>query len=149
VTDEGPKLVEYNIRFGDPDSQVVLLRLTSDLTALLASAAAGALSGEPTYADDAAVLVVAAADGYPSGPRLGDPIEGLHAARAVDGASVLCAGVDVDADDHLVTAGGRVLDIVGRGPDVMAARAVAYEALRHLSWRGLHHRTDIAGEIHA
>ena len=68
VTDEGPKLVEYNVRFGDPDSQVVLLRLTSDLTALLASAAAGALSSEPTYADDAAVLVVAAAEGYPSSP---------------------------------------------------------------------------------
>jgi phosphoribosylamine--glycine ligase len=146
VTDEGPKLVEYNIRFGDPDSQVVLLRLTSDLTALLADAAAGALVDAPTHADDAAVLVVAAAEGYPTAPRTGDVIEGLDAARAVAGASVHCAGVAVDERGRLVTAGGRVLNVIGRGPDVPAARRVAYEALAHLSWPGLHHRTDIAGE---
>jgi phosphoribosylamine--glycine ligase len=146
VTAEGPKLVEYNIRFGDPDSQVVLLRLTSDLTALLADAAAGALVDAPTHADDAAVLVVAAAEGYPTAPRTGDVIEGLDAARAVAGASVHCAGVAVDERGRLVTAGGRVLNVIGRGPDVPAARRVAYEALAHLSWPGLHHRTDIAGE---
>jgi phosphoribosylamine--glycine ligase len=146
VTAEGPKLVEYNIRFGDPDSQVVLLRLTSDLTALLADAAAGALVDAPTHADDAAVLVVAAAEGYPTAPRTGDVIEGLDAARADAGASVHCAGVAVDERGRLVTAGGRVLNVIGRGPDVPAARRVAYEALAHLSWPGLHHRTDIAGE---
>lgn len=149
VTAEGPKLLEYNVRFGDPDSQVVLLRMTSDLTALLASAARGELDGEPAYADDAAVLVVAASEGYPSSPRTGDVIEGLEAARAVDGATVLCAGVARDADGRLVTAGGRVLNVVGRGPDLAAARAAAYESLRHLAWPGMHHRTDIAGEINA
>ncbi len=147
VTDDGPKLVEYNIRFGDPDSQVVLLRLTSDLTALLAAAAAGALDGTPSHAPDAAVLVVAAAEGYPVAPRTGDRIEGLDAARAVPGASVHCAGVALDADGHLVTAGGRVLNVVGRGPDLATARAVAYQSLGHLSWPGLHHRTDIAEEV--
>jgi phosphoribosylamine---glycine ligase len=149
ITPQGPKLVEYNVRFGDPDSQVVLLRLTSDLTALLASAANGRLAGEPTYDDGAAVLVVAAAEGYPSSPRTGDPIEGLEAARAVPGATVHCAGVAVDAEGRLVTAGGRVLDVIGRGPDLAAARATAYDALHHLRWPGLHHRTDIAGEISA
>jgi phosphoribosylamine--glycine ligase len=90
--------------------------------------------------------VVAAAEGYPTAPRTGDVIEGLDAARADAGASVHCAGVAVDERGRLVTAGGRVLNVIGRGPDVPAARRVAYEALAHLSWPGLHHRTDIAGE---
>ncbi|MFZ6004397.1 MAG: phosphoribosylamine--glycine ligase [Actinomycetota bacterium] len=144
LTPEGPKLVEYNVRFGDPDGQVVLMRLTSDLTELLASAAAGELAGQPTHDDDAMVLVVAAAEGYPSSPRTGDVIEGLEAARQVPGATVLCAGVGAGDEGRLVTAGGRVIDVVGRGPDIATARAVAYEALSHVRWPGLHHRTDIA-----
>jgi len=147
LTPDGPRLVEYNVRFGDPDSQPVLVRLTSDLTALLASAAAGELAGSTTYADDAAVLVVAAAEGYPVAPRTGDRIEGLDAARAVPGASVYCAGVGIDDSGHLLTAGGRVLNVIGRGPDVAAARAVAYATLEELRWPGMHHRTDIAQEI--
>jgi phosphoribosylamine--glycine ligase len=149
LTPEGPKLVEFNVRFGDPDSQVVLLRLTSDLAALLASAARGSIDQTPTYAKDAAVLVVAAAEGYPTAVRTGDPIEGLEQARAVDGVSVLCAGVASGEDGGLVTAGGRVLEIVGRGPDLSTARSRAYEALGHLRWPGLSHRTDIAREVHA
>ena len=144
LTADGARLVEYNVRFGDPDSQVVLLRLTSDLAALLAEAAAGALSSTPTYADDAAVLVVAAAEGYPTDVRTGDRIEGLDAARSVPDASVYAAGVTAGEDGALLTGGGRVLDVVGRGPDVAAARARAYEALGHLRWPGLHHRGDIA-----
>ena len=144
LTSDGPKLVEYNIRFGDPDSQVVLLRLTSDLAGLLAEAAAGRLCSDPTYADDAAVLVVAAAEGYPGAPRTGDRIEGLDAARAVPGATVHCAGVQLDDDGHLATAGGRVLNVIGTGPDLAAARSSAYEAIARLRWPGLHHRTDIA-----
>jgi len=147
LTPEGPKLVEYNVRFGDPDSQVVLLRLTSDLTAMLASAAAGALEGEPAYDDDAAVLIVAAAEGYPVASRLGDRIEGLDAARGVPGSSVHCAGVIADEGGALATNGGRVLNVIGRGHDVPTARSVAYEALGHLRWPGIHHRNDIAGEI--
>jgi phosphoribosylamine--glycine ligase len=146
LTADGPKLVEYNVRFGDPDSQVVLVRLTSDLVALLASAADGQLSGEPTYADDAAVLVVAAAEGYPTAPRTGDAIAGLEEARAVPHASVHCAGVRADEVGRLVTGGGRVLNVVGRGRDVAAARDVAYASLAHLSWPGMHHRADIAAD---
>lgn len=146
LTPDGPKLIEYNIRFGDPDSQVVLLRLTSELADLLAAAAAGDLpSAAPvTSAEEALVLVVLASEGYPASPRTGDRIQGLDAARAVEGVEVLCAGVARDADGRLVTAGGRVLDIVGRGPDTATARARAYEAAGHISWPGMHHRTDIA-----
>lgn len=144
VTPEGPKLIEYNIRFGDPDSQVVLLRLTSDLAALLASAATGDVHDDVAYDDGAAVLVVAASEGYPVAPRTGDRIDGLDAAVKVPRASVLCAGVAADDSGALVTAGGRVLNVIGRGRDVEAARRTAYEALGHLSWPGMHHRTDIA-----
>ncbi|MCU1453339.1 MAG: purD, partial [Acidimicrobiales bacterium] len=144
LTADGPKLIEYNVRFGDPDSQPVLLRLTSDLVELLVAAADGDLSAAapPTFADDVAVLVVATSEGYPTAPRTGDVIEGMARAAAVSGATVLAAGVARDPDGRLVTAGGRVLDIVGRGPDAHAARANAYEALAHISWPGLHHRTD-------
>jgi phosphoribosylamine--glycine ligase len=150
LTDEGPKLLEYNVRFGDPDSQPVLLRLTSDLGDLLVAAADGDLGSvpAPTFSDDAVVLVVAAAEGYPTSPRAGDPIDGIDAARAVEGATVLCAGVAADPErpGGLITAGGRVLDGIGRGPDAAPARARAYEALGHVSWRGMHHRNDIAAD---
>ena len=149
VTDEGPALVEYNVRFGDPDGQVVLLRIVSDLTALLASAAAGDLDGEVVYDDGAAVLVVAAAEGYPISPRTGDRIAGVEQARAVEGATVLLASVGEGDGGALTTAGGRVVDVVGQGPDLGAARTVAYQSLGHLSWPGLHHRTDIASEVTA
>lgn len=146
LTPDGPKLVEYNVRFGDPDSQVVLLRLTGDLAALLAEAAAGTLVSVVADDGEAAVLVVAAAEGYPAAPRTGDVIEGLDAARAT-GATVVCAGVAADAAGRLVTNGGRVLDVIGRGPDLSTARANAYASLAHLSWTGMHHRTDIAREV--
>lgn len=145
ITPQGPKLVEYNVRLGDPDGQVSVLRVTSDLAALLAEAADGKLRSSVTTTDDAAVVVVAASEGYPASPRTGDVIEGLAAARAVRGATILCAGVAAGAAGGLVTAGGRVLDVVGQGPDVASARARAYEALSHISWPGLHHRTDIGG----
>jgi phosphoribosylamine--glycine ligase len=147
LTADGPKLVEFNIRFGDPDSQVVLLRLTTDLAALLAGAAAGSIEVEPTYDDGAAVLVVAAAEGYPGTPRAGDVIDGLDDARAVEGVTVLCAGVATGEGGRLVTAGGRVLEVVGRGADLPTARSRAYEALGHLRWPGAFHRTDIASEV--
>jgi phosphoribosylamine--glycine ligase len=147
ITPDGPRLVEYNIRFGDPDSQVVLLRLSTDLAALLAGAAAGHIDVEPEYEDEVAVLVVAAAEGYPAEVRSGDPITGLETAREVEGVTVLCAGVAADDDGTLITAGGRVLDVIGRGPDLATARSRAYEAVGHLRWPGAFHRTDIANEV--
>jgi phosphoribosylamine--glycine ligase len=146
LTPDGPKLLEYNVRFGDPDSQVVLLRLTSDLAELLCAAADGDLSAvpEPEFADDFAVLVVAASEGYPATPRSGDRIVGLEAARQVPSVTVLGAGVDVDDAGSLISKGGRVINVVGRGSDVSTARGRAYEAISHIDWPGMHHRTDIA-----
>jgi len=143
LTADGPKVLEYNVRFGDPEAQVVLPRLTSDLTALLAGAAAGRVDGTPTFADDAAITVVCATEGYPVSPRTGDAIVGLDEARTVPGVTVYCAGVGAGADGSLVTAGGRVLAVTGRGADVAEARRRAYDAVGRLSWPGSHHRTDI------
>lgn len=145
LTADGPRILEYNVRFGDPECQVVVPRLDSDLAALLAGAAAGRIEGPPVFSDDAMVTVVCAAEGYPTAPRTGDPITGLEEARAVPGASVYCAGVAAGPDGGLVTAGGRVLDVCGRGPTVADARAAAYRAVSMVDWPGMQHRGDIAG----
>jgi phosphoribosylamine--glycine ligase len=147
LTPDGPKLVEYNVRFGDPEAQVVLPRVGTDLTELLAAAAAGDLTSAaaPTVVDEAAVLVVLAAEGYPSSPRIGDPINGLDEVAGMEGVTVFHAAVG-ELEGRLVTAGGRVLDIVGTGPDLATARTRAYDAVSRISWFGMHHRSDIAKE---
>ena len=151
LTPDGPKVIEYNVRFGDPEAQVVLPRMRSDLADLLARAASGALGDEvPTFVDDAAVTVVCAVEGYPRSPRVGDPIEGLDLAARVEGVSIFCAGVaradggSVGEAGPLVTAGGRVLDVTAIGPDIATARSRAYQAVACLSWPGMHVRSDIA-----
>ncbi len=141
LTADGFKVLEYNVRFGDPEAQVVLPRLDCDLAQLLAEAAAGRLESEPSFVDDAAVTVVLAAQGYPSSPRTGDVIAGLDAARALPGVEVFCAGVG----PGMTTAGGRVLSITGTGPTLDAARSRAYAAVAEISWPGMQFRTDIAG----
>jgi phosphoribosylamine--glycine ligase len=143
LTPEGPKVLEYNVRFGDPESQVVLPRLESSLLELLGQAADGDLRAAPVFAADALLTVVCAAEGYPASPRTGDPIDGLDEARQVEGVTVYCAGVGTDDAGRLVTAGGRVLNVVGRGPDLGAARRCAAAGVAALSWPGMHHRTDI------
>jgi phosphoribosylamine--glycine ligase len=143
LTADGPYVLEYNVRFGDPETQVIVPRLDDDLAALLAQAAAGDLCTSPTVAPDAAVTVVAATEGYPVHPRTGDVIKGLDAAQAVEGVTVYCAGVAADADGRLVTAGGRVLAVTGTGARLDVARTRAYDGIGRLSWVGLHHRSDI------
>ncbi len=143
LTAEGPKLIEYNVRFGDPETQVVVPRLSSDLAELLAQAAAGAIVDEPTFVDDAMVTVVCAAEGYPASPRKGDAISGIDDARALDGVEVFCAGVAA-ADGALVTNGGRVLNVCGSGSTIAEARARAYEGVARISWDGKFTRSDIA-----
>lgn len=149
LTPAGPRLLEFNVRFGDPEAQVTLPRIENDLALLLAGAAAGELSGEVVVSDDAMVCVVCAAEGYPSDPRAGDLIIGIERARAMPGVTVFCAGVG-HCDDpsvppgSLVTAGGRVLNVCGRGLDVATARRRAYEAVHCLSWPGMTYRSDIA-----
>ena len=144
LTAEGPRLIEYNVRFGDPETQVVLPRFDSDLAALLAQAAAGELADEPTFSDDHTVTVVCAAQGYPAGPRSGDVITGVDRARSIDGVSVYFAGVGTDADGALVTAGGRVLNVCGRGATLAQARERAYRGVAEVAWDGMFHRGDIA-----
>ena len=148
LTADGPKVLEYNARFGDPEAQVVLPRMTSDLAALLAEAAAGALRSAPTFGSDAAVTVVAASEGYPVAPkhRRRDRGSGPGAGRA-EGARVYCAGVGSDAEGRLITAGGRVLAVTGLGPTVADARDRAYAAVRLVSWPGMVVRSDIAADV--
>ena len=145
LTAEGPKVLEYNVRFGDPETQVVVPRLEGDLAGLLAEAAAGDLRTEPTFTADAAVTVVLAAEGYPVSPRTGDRIEGVEAAAALPGVSVFCAGVARDGDGGLTTAGGRVLNVTALGPDLEQARRRAYAGVDEISWPGMQFRHDIAG----
>ncbi len=144
LTAAGPKILEYNVRFGDPECQVVVPRLASDLAQLLAEAAEGRIRSEPRFTDEAQVTVVLASEGYPSSPRTGDPIDGIDAASALDGVDVYCAGVGRDDAGRLVTAGGRVLNVTGRGPTIAVARERAYAGVDLISWPGMQHRTDIA-----
>ncbi len=146
LTAAGVRVVEFNARFGDPETQVVLDRLATPLAGLLAAAAGGSLAAAPRlrWAGGAAVTVVIAAEGYPGQPAPGDEITGIEAAGRVPGAYVLHAGTQTDGAGHLMSAGGRVLNVVGTGPDVAAARAVAYQAAGQIKMRGGWYRTDIA-----
>ncbi|MGH9211162.1 MAG: phosphoribosylamine--glycine ligase [Acidimicrobiales bacterium] len=149
LTPEGPRLLEYNVRFGDPEAQVVLPRLDPDqcdLLELLGECASGHLHSEPVFVADAAVTVVLATDGYPASPRTGDVIEGIDKARDA-GATVFCAGVGSDGSGRLVTSGGRVVNVTGFGPDLDAARDRAYTAVACIAWPGVHYRTDIARDV--
>jgi len=145
LTPTGPKVLEFNVRFGDPETQVVLPRLEGDLCALLAEAAAGALVTTPRFRPDPAVCVVLASEGYPEHPRTGDRIAGLAEAAAVDGVTVFHAGTADDPDGSgVVTAGGRVLGVTALGPTLDEARTRAYAGVAAISWPGMQHRGDIA-----
>ena len=146
LTPDGPKVIEYNVRFGDPETQVVVPRLASSLTDLLAEAADGSIRHAPSFVDDAAVTVVCASEHYPASPRTGDRIDGLDAASAIEGVTVFCAGVRPAGDrgSALATAGGRVLDVTALGATLAVARDRAYRAVRAISWPGMHYRDDIA-----
>jgi phosphoribosylamine--glycine ligase len=144
LTPAGPRVIEFNARFGDPETQVVLARLRSPLGVLLRSAAEGTLDELPplVWRDDAAVAVVVASEDYPAMPKTGDPIGGLP--EGDDRSYVLHAGTARDDSGALVSAGGRVLSAVGLGADLEAARAAAYNVVEGVRLRGAHHRTDIA-----
>jgi len=146
LTEAGPKLLEYNIRFGDPEAQVVLPRIEGDVTALLLQAASGALIEPPELSSDAMVTVVLASERYPGSPRTGDKIEGIEQAEAIGGVEIFCAGVG-EVAGSLVTAGGRVLNITGRAATVAEARALAYEACALVEWPGIVMRRDIATRV--
>ena len=146
-TPAGPKLVEYNIRFGDPECQVVLPRLTSDLAELLHAAAVGSPLPDPKFSDDACVGVVLSVEGYPTSTRTGDVITGLDEAGRVNSVTIFHAGTESGPNDTFVTAGGRVLDVVATGTTVADARARAYEAAAKIEWPGVYCRGDIAARM--
>ena len=151
LTPSGPKVLEFNVRFGDPETQVVLPRYDGDLCALLAEVAAGALVTTPRFIPDPAVCVVLASEGYPEAPRTGDPIRGLDEAGALPGVTVLHAGTargDED-DDGVITSGGRVLGVTALGGTLAEARARAYAGVAAIDWPGMQHRTDIARDAAA
>ena len=142
LTADGPKVLEYNVRFGDPECQVVLPRLDGDLGELcLASASGGAL--EARFVPDACVTVVLASEGYPVKTRTGDVIAGLDDAASQPGVTVFHAATAHQGDD-VVTAGGRVLDVTALGGTIAEARERAYDAVGRISWPGMQYRTDIA-----
>jgi len=140
LTSRGLRVVEFNARFGDPETQVVLPLLETPLAGLLHAAATGSLAEHPPlrWRSGAAVTVVVAAPGYPEAPRTGSPITGA------DGEGVLHAGTAVSADGSVVSAGGRVLSVVGLGEDLAAARQAAYERVAGVRLTDAHWRTDIA-----
>ena len=162
MTSRGIRVVEFNVRFGDPETQAVLERLESPLAPLLHAAATGTLSKipAPVWSDDAAVTVVMASGGYPGQADTGHEITGIEAAEALDGVHVIHAGTSEEITDDpadvaagccgfeptlaLVNSGGRVLDVVARAATVERARQRAYEAVGLIRFQGEHHRTDIA-----
>ena len=145
LTGRGLRVVEFNARFGDPETQALLQRLESPLGTLLMAAATGRLDevDPPRWRGGAAVAVVVAAHGYPEGPRTGDAITGIEDADALDGVDVIHAGT-ARTDEGLVTAGGRVLAVTAVGADVADARERAYAGVGCIDIDGAHHRTDIA-----
>lgn len=147
LTSRGVRVVEFNARFGDPETQAVLARLRTPLAGLLRAAAQGRLAAFPSlvWSDDAAVTVVLAARDYPAKPRTGDVITGLDEADAVSAdAYVLHAGTKLDDSGRVLSAGGRVLCVTAVGADLTAARDRAYEAIRRIGLDGAHYRGDIA-----
>jgi phosphoribosylamine--glycine ligase len=145
LTARGVRVIEFNARFGDPETQSILSLLKTPLSALLHGAATGSLAevGLPQWQDASSVTVVVAAENYPESPVKGDVIHGIDAANALDGVDVIHAGT-AEVDGRLVTAGGRVLSVTAIGADLAEARTRAYAGVDLIDIRGAHHRTDIA-----
>jgi phosphoribosylamine--glycine ligase len=147
MTDEGPMVLEYNARFGDPEAQILVPLLQSDLLDEMAAIAEGSLAhGELDWHDGCSVGVVACSEGYPGTPEIDRKIKGIDAAQEMDGVDVFHAGTRKAPRKTVLTAGGRVLAVVAQGPNRAAARALAYEALEKIQFEGMHFRNDIAAE---
>lgn len=143
LTKDGPKIVEFNIRFGDPETQVVVPRVKNDLAQILFEAASGRIETEPEFIPEAMVTVVLAAEGYPLSPRTGAVIEGADRPLP-KGVQLFHAGTKRSDTGELVVGGGRVLNISAKGADLSEARARAYSALSLVSFKNMQYRKDIA-----
>ena len=148
LTEGGVKVIEFNARFGDPETQVVLPRLIDPLSELLLAAASGNLESHsrPRFADEAAVTVVVASEGYPQTPLTGRPLTGLDAAAALDGVHLAHAAT-AESAEGLVATGGRVLNVVAMGSTFAEARDRVYRAVAEIGLEGGQHRTDIAARV--
>lgn len=148
LTRDGIRVIEFNARFGDPETQVVLPRLVTPLSGLLFAAASGELGGmpRPEFSDDVAVTVVLASEGYPDTPHTGRTISGIETALAIHGVSVAHAATAL-SDGRLVATGGRVLSVVATGSDFVEARSRAYLALEAIDLEGGQYRSDIAARV--
>ncbi|MCU1507525.1 MAG: phosphoribosylamine--glycine ligase [Microbacteriaceae bacterium] len=148
LTENGIRVIEFNARFGDPETQVVLPRLITPLSGLLFAAATGGLGSlpRPEFSDDVAVTVVLASEGYPETPITGRIISGVDTALAIHGVSVAHAAT-AKSGDNLVATGGRILSVVATGTDFIEARSRAYLALEAIELDGGHYRTDIAARV--
>jgi phosphoribosylamine--glycine ligase len=149
LTPGGPRVLEYNVRFGDPEAQAVLPRVDDDLAEWLRAAAQGGLpaEGAPSVSADACVTVVIASQGYPTAPVTGARINGVERAASLPRVRVYHAGTALGPGGQLVTAGGRVLAVTGRAPGLAAARAAAYAGVAEISIDGAVVRRDIAGAL--
>jgi phosphoribosylamine--glycine ligase len=144
LTDDGPRVLEYNVRFGDPETQAILVRLRSDLCSIFDSVACGGLGQVSVeWADDPSACVVLAVRGYPEKPETGARIEGLEAAEGVEGVRIFHAGTRRADDGSLLTAGGRVLGVTSTGQTLDEALARCYESASRIRWEGMHYRRDI------
>jgi phosphoribosylamine--glycine ligase len=148
LTDAGVKVIEFNARFGDPETQVVLPRLVDPLSELLLAAASGHLEDRPrpSFSDAVAVTVVLASENYPAAPMTGRPLTGLSAAEAVEGVHLAHAAT-AETDGGLVATGGRVLNVVGVGTTFAEARDRVYRAVAEIGLEGGQHRSDIAARV--
>ena len=147
LTTDGPRVLEYNVRFGDPEAQPLLLRLEDDLAPVLASGAAGKFESKRlNFLKEASACVVLAADGYPGDPVKGDPIAGIEKANGRQGVTVFQAGTKM-SDGQLVSAGGRVLNVCATGPTLKEALKSAYEAVDDIRWASKAYRHDIGRRV--
>jgi phosphoribosylamine--glycine ligase len=153
LTERGIRVIEFNARFGDPETQVVLRRLLSSLESLLHKAATGHLetSAEPEFTKDVAITVVLASEGYPESAAPNRPIHGLGNAEADDHIEICHAATawveNKDGEEALMATGGRVLSVVAMNHTFAGARKHAYEALEHIHLQGSHYRKDIAAKV--
>jgi phosphoribosylamine---glycine ligase len=144
LTAEGPRVLEYNVRFGDPETQAILVRLDSDLVDIFEAVARGRLNAVPVrWSDDASACVVLATPGYPARPEIGAEISGLDRAAGREGIEVFHAGTARDKTGRWVTAGGRVLGITSKAQTLDGALNRCYQAIADIHWEGMHYRRDI------
>jgi phosphoribosylamine--glycine ligase len=147
VTAEGPRVLEFNVRFGDPEAQALLLRLEDDLLPVLASGAAGAFATRRLrFRKEAAACVVLASRGYPGTPAKGEEVEGLERASTVPGVEIFHAGT-VEQEGRVLTAGGRVLNVCATGPQLVGALKRAYAAAAEIDWPSKVFRRDIGRRV--